>query len=65
MNSRPEYVDFDPKSRDELLSQIGTFSPAERSIFGRLCESWQPSIDAARFLRGASAADQESAVVKS
>lgn len=64
MSTRPDYVDFDPKSRDELLSQIGTFSPVERSLFGRLCEAWEPRIDAERFLRGATGADQESAALR-
>ena len=64
MSTRPEYVDFDSKSRDELLSQIGTFDPAERTIFGRLCEAWQPRMDAQRFLGTVSAADQESAALR-
>lgn len=64
MSTRPDYVDFDPKSRDELLSQIGTFSPVERTFFGRLCEAWEPRIDADRFLRGATGADQETAALR-
>ena len=50
MAVQPDYVSFEPKAREELLSQIGSFSPVEREIFQRLCESWAPEIRRARFL---------------
>ncbi len=50
MSTQPDYVSFDSRGRDELLSQIGSFSPAERELFQRLCDAWSPRIDAKRFI---------------
>lgn len=50
MSRQPDYVSFDSRGRDELLSQIGSFSPAERELFQRLCDNWSPRIDAKRFI---------------
>ncbi|MFW6232306.1 MAG: hypothetical protein ACOC37_04555, partial [Spirochaetota bacterium] len=35
------------------------FSPLERSVFQRLCDSWAPAIDAQRFLRGAETSEEQ------
>ncbi|HKJ85088.1 MAG TPA: hypothetical protein VKA06_03380, partial [Spirochaetia bacterium] len=60
MSAQPDYVSFEPKGREEVLSHIGSFSPAERSVFQRLCDAWAPEIDVERFLRGArTSAEQE------
>ncbi|MFP4113069.1 MAG: hypothetical protein ACOC2Y_01905 [Spirochaetota bacterium] len=53
MSAQPDYVSFEPKGRDEVLSQIGSFSPSERDLFQRLCDSWEPRIDARQFIRSA------------
>ena len=59
MNVQPDYVSYDAKGRDELLSQIGVVSPAERTLFHRLCEGWEPSIDAQRFLRSVAGSSEQ------
>ena len=59
MSVEPEYVRFETKGRDELLSQIGSFTPLERTLFERLCAAWQPRIDTERFLKRASSPEQE------
>jgi len=60
MSAQPDYVSFEPKGREEVLSHIGSFSPTERSVFQRLCDTWAPEIDVARFLKGAqTSAEQE------
>jgi hypothetical protein len=41
---RPEYISYDSKQREALLSQLGNFSPAERDVFHRLCQNWQERI---------------------
>jgi hypothetical protein len=65
MSRQPDYISFEPKGRDELLSQIGSFSPAERSLFHHLCDAWAPSIDAGSFLRTAGTnIEQEHAVLE-
>jgi hypothetical protein len=46
MTTAPDYVGFEPRARDELLSQIGGFAPTERDLFQRLCDMWAPRIDA-------------------
>lgn len=46
----PEYVQYDVKSRDEFLSQLGNFSPNQRSIFHNLCNRWSPRIDYQQFI---------------
>lgn len=50
----PEYVTIDEKAREEFLSDLGTFSPAEREIFHRLCKMWAPEIPYARAAGGIS-----------
>lgn len=40
--------------RDAFLSQFGSFSPAERDLFGRLCRMWEPTISYQRFAAVAS-----------
>ncbi len=60
MSAEPDYVSFEPKGREEVLSHIGSFSPTERSVFQRLCDTWAPAIDVARFLKRAqTSAEQE------
>lgn len=46
---QPQYLTYDVKKREEFLSQRGTFSPAERDIFHRLCQAWQEHIPYERF----------------
>lgn len=50
MSAQPDYVSFDQKGRDELLSQIGSFAPEERALFHRLCDAWSTRMDAKQFL---------------
>ena len=59
MSAQPDYISFEPRARDELLAQIGNFSPSERALFQRLCDSWVPRIDADRFIRHAPASEQQ------
>jgi hypothetical protein len=59
MSSQPDYVSFEPKAREELLSRVGSFTPVERKLFHRLCESWAPVIDRNRFLSGSGGTEQE------
>ncbi|MFW5694319.1 MAG: hypothetical protein ACOCYB_04070 [Alkalispirochaeta sp.] len=47
---RPDYISFDTKSREELLSQTGNFTPPERSVFHLLCQHWQDRIPYDRFV---------------
>lgn len=49
MVQRPDYVSLEPKSREELLSQLGSFTPTERALFHKLCDAWEPKIDVKRF----------------
>lgn len=48
---QPKYISFESKEREELLSQIGNFSPGERDVFHKLCQSWQEEIPYERFSR--------------
>lgn len=50
MNAQPDYINYEPTAREELLSQSGSFATAERALFQRLCDSWEPEIDVDRFL---------------
>ena len=50
----PGYVTMDEKEREEFLSDIGTFSPAEREVFHRLCNAWEPEIPYSRISGGTS-----------
>ncbi|TVQ26871.1 MAG: hypothetical protein EA382_04725 [Spirochaetaceae bacterium] len=59
MSVEPEYVRFEPKERDELLSQVGSFTPVERTLFERLCAVWQPRIDTERFMKRSASPEQE------
>lgn len=59
MKQQPDYVSFEPNAREELLSQIGSFSPLERTLFQRLCESWAPVIDRNRFISRVGGSEQE------
>lgn len=56
---QPDYVGFEPAAREELLSQIGSLSPLERSLFHKLCESWSPVIDRNRFIARAGSSEQD------
>ncbi len=47
---RPDYISFDTKEREELLSQTGNFTPAERSVFHLMCQHWQERIPYERFV---------------
>jgi len=40
----PDYVTESGKSRDELLSQVGNFTHAERETFHELCNVWRPGL---------------------
>jgi len=46
---QPQFVAFDTKQREELLSQTGNFSPGERDGFHKLCQNWQRRIPYNRF----------------
>ncbi|MBU8914321.1 MAG: hypothetical protein KOO61_09890 [Spirochaetales bacterium] len=59
MSTHPDYASFEPNAREELLSQIGSFSPLERTLFQRLCESWEPIIDRDRFISRVGGSEQE------
>ncbi|MFW5684997.1 MAG: hypothetical protein ACOC1I_09100, partial [Spirochaetota bacterium] len=59
MSTQPDYVSFETRGRDELLSQIGSFSPTERALFERLCASWAPKIDVDRLLRRAETSEEQ------
>lgn len=59
MSTQPDFVSFDSRGRDELLSQIGSFSPAERELFQRLCDNWSPRIDAKRFINSANTSPEQ------
>ncbi|MFW5788571.1 MAG: hypothetical protein ACOCW3_01410 [Spirochaetota bacterium] len=59
MSTQPDFVSFDSRGRDELLSQIGSFSPTERELFHRLCDTWSPRIDAKRFIRSAEGSPEQ------
>ncbi len=47
---QPVFVTYDEKEREAYLSQLGNFSPNERSIFHKLCRVWEPLIPYARFI---------------
>ena len=49
---QPSFVVFEHKQREEFLSQLGTFSPGERTVFHRLCQGWEPRIRYDRFITG-------------
>jgi hypothetical protein len=49
-SAQPEYLAYDAKQREVFLSQLGTFSPAERDVFHKLCTNWQPRIPYDRFV---------------
>lgn len=59
MNTQPDFVSFDSRERDELLSQIGTFSPNERSLFHRICDRWSPRISVDALLRNPEATPEQ------
>jgi len=59
MSTQPDYVSFEPNAREELLSQIGSFSPLERTLFQRLCDSWALVIDRNRFISQVGGSEQE------
>ncbi len=42
---QPGFVTYEEKDREAYLSQMGNFSPAERSVFHKLCKVWEPLID--------------------
>jgi hypothetical protein len=46
---QPVFVTYDEKEREAYLSQVGNFSPTERSIFHKLCRVWEPMIPYIRF----------------
>ena len=65
MSTAPDYVGFESRGRDELLSQIGGFSPGERELFQRLCDSWAPEIEAQRIIKaGEASPEQETAALE-
>lgn len=49
---QPSFVLFETKEREEFLSQLGTFSPTERAVFHRLCQSWESRMRYDRFIAG-------------
>lgn len=48
---QPEFISYESKEREEMLSQIGNFSPGERDVFHKLCQNWQEKIPYDRFTR--------------
>ncbi|GAB6089598.1 hypothetical protein [Spirochaeta dissipatitropha] len=46
----PDFIHKDDLAREEFLSQLGNFTPQERTIFRCLCERWEPEIKYQRFL---------------
>lgn len=46
---QPGFVTYDEKEREAFLSQVGNFTPVERSIFHKLCRVWEPLISFNRF----------------
>ncbi|MEW5815353.1 MAG: hypothetical protein AB1798_08185 [Spirochaetota bacterium] len=46
----PDYIKFETKARDQFLSQIGNFTPGQRTLFHRLCTYWTPEIDYKKFI---------------
>ena len=49
---QPSFVSFESKEREEFLSQLGTFSPSERTVFHLLCHSWESRIPYDQFIAG-------------
>ncbi|MFW6329079.1 MAG: hypothetical protein ACOC28_03200 [Alkalispirochaetaceae bacterium] len=49
--NRPSYIDLNDKEKEEFLSQRGSFSPDERTMFRELLASWEPMIEYQRFLK--------------
>jgi hypothetical protein len=47
---QPVFVTYEEKEREAYLSQVGNFSPNERSIFHKLCRVWEPMIPYNRFI---------------
>lgn len=45
MTGRPEFADMDPADREAFLSQLGSFTPDERSAFHRLSDAWEPKVN--------------------
>lgn len=41
---QPDYITFDLKAREALLSQVGSLTPVEREIFHRIIKMWSPEI---------------------
>jgi hypothetical protein len=50
MITQPSFVAMDIKARESLLSQLGNFTPTERTIFHKMCTSWESEIGYARLL---------------
>ncbi len=42
---QPDFVTYDAKEREALLSQVGNLTPAERELFHRLSKMWAPEIN--------------------
>lgn len=59
MSTQPDYVSYEPNAREEFLSQIGSFSPLERTLFQRLCDAWAPVIDRGKFISRVGGSEQE------
>jgi hypothetical protein len=47
----PDYFDYDPTELDAFLSQIGMFTPDQRTIFAALCQNRTAAIDYDRQLK--------------
>jgi hypothetical protein len=58
MSAQPAYVSFEAKEREQLLSQIGDVSPAERQLFEQLCQMWEPRIPVAKLAERAESPEQ-------
>lgn len=47
----PNYFKFDQIQKDEYLSQLGNYTQEQRSLFQKICESWEPELAFERFLK--------------
>jgi hypothetical protein len=49
-DSPPFYVNYDVKSREQFLLDLGNYTPPQLEVFQTLCKSWELEIPYARFL---------------
>ena len=53
-STEPKFVLNNEKEREAYLSQTGSFTPVERTLFHKLCEIWEPVIPLKKFFSVAS-----------